>query len=181
MICRSRTNSPLGELTLIAEDGALSGIYFPRHRYGPAVGGPEAYGEPGVVEAEVVEAGILEVGIFEVAGRQLAEYFDGSRTEFDLPTHTHGDTFSEQVWAELRQIPYGNTTTYGTLAARLGDPSLAQAVGQAVGHNPLSIVVPCHRVVGWDGRLTGYAGGLDRKRFLLELEEPPELKSARLF
>jgi methylated-DNA-[protein]-cysteine S-methyltransferase len=166
MICRSRTDSPLGELTLIAENGALIGIYFPRHRCGRGESDGEAVGD---------------ADVFAPTRCQLAEYFAGSRTEFDLPTLTHGDPFSEEVWAALREIPYGTTSTYGQLAARLGDQKLAQAVGQAVGHNPLSIVVPCHRVVGWDGRLTGYAGGLERKRYLLELEEPSERKAARLF
>jgi methylated-DNA-[protein]-cysteine S-methyltransferase len=85
------------------------------------------------------------------------------------------------VWTLLEEIPYGGTTTYGSLAEKLGDRSLAQEVGRAVGHNPLSVIVPCHRVVGKDGKLTGYAGGLRRKRFLLDLEEPSQAKTGRLF
>ena len=116
----------------------------------------------------------------EVA-RQLEEYLAGERTEFDIPTAAHGDAFQERVWALLRQIPFGETTTYGELAERLGDKALARMVGRAVGHNPLSIIVPCHRVVGKNSKLTGYAGGLERKQFLLDLEEPAAVKAAKLF
>ncbi|WP_312977210.1 methylated-DNA--[protein]-cysteine S-methyltransferase [Corynebacterium sp.] len=112
---------------------------------------------------------------------QLTEYLEGARKSFDVPITTHGNAFSEKVWALLRQIPYGETTTYGALAASLGNPRLAQRVGQVVGQNPVSIIIPCHRVVGADGSLTGYAGGLERKRWLLELEEPVEISSSRLF
>ena len=93
-----------------------------------------------------------------------------SASTFDLPTATHGSAFEERVWALLRELPFGETTTYGDLAESLGDRNLARRVGQAVGRNPLSIVVGCHRVVGKGGELRGYAGGLDRKRFLLDLE-----------
>jgi methylated-DNA-[protein]-cysteine S-methyltransferase len=116
-----------------------------------------------------------------VAKRQLSEYFAGERTVFTLPLAPHGDAFQLKVWELLRTIPYGQTRSYGQLARELGDPHLAQAVGYANGRNPISIVVPCHRVVGADGSLVGYAGGLERKRFLLELEEPPEAKAAKLF
>jgi methylated-DNA-[protein]-cysteine S-methyltransferase len=92
-----------------------------------------------------------------------------------------GDDFQQRVWAILREIPYGTTTTYGAIAGRLGDKALAQRVGQAVGRNPLSIVVPCHRVVGSNGWLTGYAGGLERKRRLLDLEQPMDARAGRLF
>jgi methylated-DNA-[protein]-cysteine S-methyltransferase len=119
--------------------------------------------------------------LFSETRRQLDEYLGGSRTTIDLPTSTDGDAWQETVWALLGEIPYGRTTTYGDLAERLGDASLAQAVGQAVGRNPLCVIVPCHRVVGSDGSLTGYAGGVRRKRFLLELEEPAEVKSGKLF
>ena len=102
-------------------------------------------------------------------------------SDSDTSIATAGDEFSERVWALLKEIPYGETTTYGALAAALGNPRLAQRVGQCVGHNPISVIIPCHRVVGADGSLTGYAGGLDRKRRLLDLEEPPEVAAARLF
>ncbi|HWA53263.1 MAG TPA: methylated-DNA--[protein]-cysteine S-methyltransferase [Solirubrobacterales bacterium] len=147
-------DSPVGELTLVARDGVLSGIYFPGHWHMPAAG----------VFGARVERG------FEAAEAQLAEYFAGARTAFELETAVVGDDFQRRVWTLIDRIPYGQTTTYGEMAAELGDPALAREVGGAVGCNPLSIVVPCHRVVGKDGQLTGYAGGLERKRALLELE-----------
>jgi methylated-DNA-[protein]-cysteine S-methyltransferase len=148
--------TPLGELTLVGDDEVLTGIYYPGHwtrpdrtRWGPRVDG--AFGE---------------------AEHQIGEYLAGDRTTFDLRTSAPGDGFHQRVWALLAAIPYGETTTYGQLARELGDPALARAVGRAVGANPLSVVVPCHRVIGSDGTLTGYAGGLERKRFLLALEAP---------
>ena len=147
-------DSPIGELTLVARDGVLSGIYFPGHWHMPA---PEVFGMRS------------ECG-FEQAREQLGEYFAGERTEFELATTVAGEEFQRRVWELIDRIPYGQTTTYGEMAQELGDPVLAREVGAAVGRNPLSIVLPCHRVVGKDGKLTGYAGGLERKRFLLELE-----------
>jgi methylated-DNA-[protein]-cysteine S-methyltransferase len=150
-------DSPFGELTLVAEDGVLSGLYFPGHWYMPD---PDVFG----VQSEQG---------FERAQLQLAEYFAGERTSFDLATTiSSGDEFQRRVWSLIDRIPYGQTTTYGEMAQELGDPTLARKVGGAVGRNPLSVIVPCHRVVGKDGKLTGYAGGLDRKRFLLDLESP---------
>lgn len=148
--------SPIGDLTLVASDGALSGLYFPGHWYLPD---EETFG-PRALRG------------FEAAEAQLAEYFAGGRTEFELPLHLEGEAFQRRVWALIEAIPFGATRTYGELAAELGDPKLAREVGAAVGRNPVSIVVPCHRVVGKDGALTGYAGGLERKRFLLDLETP---------
>ncbi|MEO5873678.1 MAG: methylated-DNA--[protein]-cysteine S-methyltransferase [Streptosporangiaceae bacterium] len=162
-------DTAVGELTVVATDGALGGIYFPKHWYLPP---EDSFGS---------RVPPRDDPLFTAAHNQLTEYFDGSRTEFDLPTATTGEAFQERVWAMLREIPYGETTTYGALAERLGKKSLAQVVGQAVGHNPLSIVVPCHRVVGSNGRLTGFAGGLSRKLHLLELEEPEAVRAARLF
>jgi methylated-DNA-[protein]-cysteine S-methyltransferase len=147
-------DTPLGELILVTEDEALSGVYFPGHWTRPD---PATFGER------------AEHG-FEEIEQQLAEYFAGARTSFELPTLATGDVFQRRVWKLIDEIPYGQTSTYGELARELGDPLLARRVGNAVGHNPLSIVVPCHRVVGKDGKLTGYAGGLQRKQFLLELE-----------
>ena len=115
------------------------------------------------------------------AQTQLTDYLAGRRTDFELSISLHGDAAKHRVWQLLTTIPYGETVTYGELAAALADGTTAQEVGQAVGRNPLSIVVPCHRVVGRNGQLTGYAGGLKRKQFLLELEEPSEVKAARLF
>lgn len=159
----------LGLLTLIAEGDALLGVYFPGHWYLPP---PEAYG------AQVDAA---EDALFSQTHAQFGEYLTGARTAFDLPIDPRGNEFQRQVWTMLLDIPYGATTSYGELAVRLGSRSLSQGVGQAVGHNPLSVIIPCHRVVGHDGRLTGYAGGLERKKLLLELEEPEEARAARLF
>ncbi len=159
-------DSPLGDLVVVADGEALTGLYFAHHHRGRP--GAETLGER-------VEAG------FEAPRRQLMEYFAGERHEFDLPLAPRGDAFQHQVWDLIAKIPYGRTRSYGELAADLGDRSLAQAVGAAVGRNPLSLLVACHRVVGAGGALTGYAGGLDRKRYLLDLEEPPQAKEARLF
>jgi methylated-DNA-[protein]-cysteine S-methyltransferase len=162
-------DSPLGELTLVAEDDALIGLYFRHHWYRPATA---SFGPLVDVESDDVLA---------TAATQLTDYLAGRRTDFDLHIRLHGDQPQQRVWQLLTTIPYGDTVTYGELAAALDDGTTAQEVGQAVGRNPLSIVVPCHRVVGRNGQLTGYAGGLKRKKFLLELEEPAEVRAARLF
>jgi methylated-DNA-[protein]-cysteine S-methyltransferase len=106
----------------------------------------------------------------EPAARQLAAYFAGERTSFDMPLDLHGTEFQRRVWQALLAIPFGETTSYGEIARRIGAPSAVRAVGGAVGRNPISIVVPCHRVVGSNGSLTGFGGGLDRKRWLLSHE-----------
>ncbi len=159
----------IGELLLVASGDALTGVYFEGHWHPPA---------EGTLGAEVQAAGDP---LLREAEAELHEYLAGERTEFEVPVSLHGDAFQMRVWAMLNEIPFAATTTYGTLAARLGDPAMARAVGRAVGRNPVSIIVPCHRVVGADGKLTGYAGGLDRKRFLLTLEEPRVLAAERLF
>nr|WP_174232965.1 methylated-DNA--[protein]-cysteine S-methyltransferase [Aeromicrobium sp. A1-2] len=111
--------------------------------------------------------------LLDQAERQLDEYFAGERTDFDLPLANDGTEFQKKVWAELRRIPYGETASYGDIARRLGyEPVISRAVGAANGANPIPIVVPCHRVIGADGSLTGYAGGVDRKKTLLDLERP---------
>ena len=165
----ARIGTILGELTLVASDEAVVGLYFPQHWYLPPKGS---------IGSEVDACGDA---VLETARVQVEEYLDGSRTAFDLPLASAGNPLQERVWAMLREIPFGETTTYGDLAEKLGDKALAQPVGQAVGHNPISIIIPCHRVVGSTGRLTGYAGGLERKQFLLELEEPALAKADRLF
>lgn len=162
-------DTSIGELTVVAADDAITGLYFPHHWYMPS---RESLGR---------RADVADDALLSRAAAQLAEYLAGKRTAFDLPTRTNGDAFQEQVWALLREIPFGETTTYGELAERLGNKALAQSVGQAVGHNPLSIIVACHRVVGSDGKLTGFAGGLKRKQRLLEIEEPEAVREARLF
>ncbi|MGX7678875.1 methylated-DNA--[protein]-cysteine S-methyltransferase [Jatrophihabitans sp. DSM 45814] len=158
----------IGDLTLVAHHDTLIGVYFPQHWTKPA---PDTFGAGVDLRADAV---------LELAGTQLGEYLSGQRTSFELPTAAIGDAFERRVWAMLAEIPFGKTTTYGELADELGDRALAQTVGQAVWRNPLSIIVPCHRVVGKGGKLTGYAGGLTRKQFLLDLEAP-ELAAARLF
>lgn len=111
--------------------------------------------------------------LLDRAEQQLSEYFKGERTEFDLPLASEGSEFQKKVWAELQRIPYGETASYGDIARRLGyEPVISRAVGAANGANPIPIVVPCHRVIGSDGSLTGYAGGLERKKTLLDLEVP---------
>jgi methylated-DNA-[protein]-cysteine S-methyltransferase len=147
-------DSPLGELTLVAEDAVLCGVYFAEHRHLP---------DPAPFGARTAAG-------FDEAARQLAEYFAGDRIAFDLPTAAAGNPFQRRVWELVAAIPYGQTTTYGELARKLGNPALARAVGAANGGNPLSVIVACHRVVGKDGSLTGYGGGLERKGRLLELE-----------
>ncbi|MEV5961007.1 methylated-DNA--[protein]-cysteine S-methyltransferase [Kribbella sp. NPDC051952] len=156
----------IGDLTLVASDNALAGVYFPHHWVKPT---PETLGDRVESTDPVIAA----------ATQQLDEFLAGERTGFDLPTVLRGDEFQRRVWTILEEIPYGETTTYGEIAAKLD--SHAQAVGKAVGQNPLSIVVPCHRVIGKNGSLTGYAGGVKRKQFLLDLEEPAEVAAARLF
>ena len=133
--------------------------------------------EHDVVTAARPQAGRVLPGpddrVLEAAEDQLAEYFAGDRREFDLPLASDGTEFQRKVWSEVRRIPYGETASYGDIARRLGyEPGISRAVGAANGANPLPVVVPCHRVVGSDGSLTGYAGGPDRKRILLELERP---------
>ncbi len=145
--------SPIGELTLVNDDGVLAGIWM---------------GELPPDRARQI-GGSTSTG-FERAAEQLDGYFAGTRTRFDLPLAFRGDDFRLCVWRLLLEIPYGETRSYGDLARALGDVGLARAVGVANARNPLPIVVPCHRVIGSDGSLAGYGGGLDRKRFLLELE-----------
>ncbi|MCG2802008.1 MAG: methylated-DNA--[protein]-cysteine S-methyltransferase [Cellulomonas sp.] len=148
--------SVIGPLTLVLdEDGTLTGLYMAGHSPAPL---------PGRLGPQVGPQG------FDAVIDQLGEYLDGRRLAFDLPTRVVGTPFQLQVWAALREVPYGATTTYGALARSIGRPTAARPVGAAVGRNPLSIVVPCHRVVGTDGTLTGYAGGLDRKTYLLAVE-----------
>jgi methylated-DNA-[protein]-cysteine S-methyltransferase len=159
MIVHAFHATPLGRLLLVGERAPagnllLTGIYMEQHRRGPGV-------DPASVE---------DVRAFGEVTRQLDEYFAGSRHSFDLPLAPAGTAFQSRVWDALARVPWGTTVTYGELAVRAGRPGEARAVGAAVGRNPISIVVPCHRVVGADGTLTGYAGGVDRKAFLLALE-----------
>ena len=141
--------SPIGPLTVRAENGTITGVWM---------------------EDDDLPEHIDETPPLDEARRQLDAYFAGELREFDLPLAPAGSEFQLGVWRELAKIPYGETISYGELAARVGDPTKARAVGAANGRNPLPVIVPCHRVIGADGSLTGFGGGLDRKRRLLELE-----------
>ncbi|KUL46521.1 cysteine methyltransferase, partial [Streptomyces sp. NRRL F-4489] len=151
------TDTPVGPLTLVADGDALTGLYMDGQRHRPP---QETFGTP----ADPSDPP------FARAVAQLRAYFRGELTAFDLPLALRGTPFQRRVWAALRTIPYGETVSYGQLAARLGVPTAARAVGLANGRNPVGIIVPCHRVVGANGSLTGYGGGLDRKRRLLTFE-----------
>ena len=144
----------LGELTVVREDGGLAGLYFPRHWPRP----------------DRTSFGLRVSAGFEEVARQLDEYLAGDRSAFDLPIVASGGEFDRRIWDLISQVPYGQTTTYGDLARRLGPGTDPRDVGAAVGRNPLCIIIPCHRVIGSTGKLTGYAGGLSRKRALLEIE-----------
>lgn len=159
----------LGPITLVARDATVVGLYFRHHIRRPS---QASFGSEVAASADPLLA--------EAAG-QVRDYLSGRRREFDLPLAADGDEFQHAVWDIVSGIPRGATTTYGRIAEQLGNRSLAQRVGQAVGANPLCILIPCHRVVGADGTLTGYAGGLERKRALLGLEEPAAVGSGRLF
>jgi methylated-DNA-[protein]-cysteine S-methyltransferase len=149
--CYTVMPSPVGDLVIVGDGEALTGVHF-----GARVAPRPSWRRDPAPLAEATD--------------QLAAYFAGVRREFDLWLAPQGTAFQRRVWAALAAIPYGGTTTYGKLAAEIGHPGSARAVGAANGANPLAIVVPCHRVIGGDGALTGYAGGLAAKRLLLELE-----------
>jgi methylated-DNA-[protein]-cysteine S-methyltransferase len=158
-------DSPYGPLTLVATDGVLSGLYMTGQRHRPP---EETFGDP-------------DPSPFTEAIRQLDAYFAGELREFVLPLHLDGTPFQRSVWEQLRQIPYGGTRSYGELAACLGKSGASRAVGLANGKNPVGIIVPCHRVIGASGSLTGYGGGLDRKRRLLAFENGTEDDPPALF
>ncbi len=151
-----RFTSPLGPMYATARDGAVTGVYFEGGRHAPAI-------EPAWTEAPGNAA-------LAACAEQLVEYLEGKRDRFDLPLAATGTPFQHAVWREIARIPAGATLSYAELAGRAGFPGAARAAGAATGRNPLSIVVPCHRVVGSAGGLTGYAGGLERKARLLALE-----------
>jgi methylated-DNA-[protein]-cysteine S-methyltransferase len=144
--------SPIGALLLTGDGTALSGLYTAQHVRPP------------------LEIGDRDDTAFVQARRELAEYFDGVRNTFDVALAPVGSPFQQRVWSELRQIAYGRTVSYSDIAERIGNPRSVRAVGMANGRNPISIVVPCHRVIGRSGALTGYAGGLDAKEWLLKHE-----------
>ncbi|WP_108007456.1 methylated-DNA--[protein]-cysteine S-methyltransferase [Streptomyces sp. VMFN-G11Ma] len=152
-------DSPYGLLTLVADDGVLSGLYMTEQRHRPP---DETFGEP-------------DERPFAEAEEQLTAYFAGELKEFTLELRLNGTPFQRTVWDQLRRIPYGETRSYGELADALGKPSASRAVGLANGRNPIGIIVPCHRVVGANGSLTGYGGGLERKQRLLDFERGSSL------
>jgi methylated-DNA-[protein]-cysteine S-methyltransferase len=147
-------DSPIGELLLLGDGHALRGLYM----------------QGGHKPIAVASAWERAEAPFAALTTQLEEYFAGRRETFDVPLQMHGTPFERRVWSALREIPYGETISYGELASRIEQPTGARAVGLANGRNPVAVVVPCHRVIGADGSLTGYGGGLERKRILLELE-----------
>ena len=149
-------NSILGTFRLEEEDGAVCGL---------------ALCPDGVPELEPLPRKVCETPLLQEAEQQLNEYFAGARREFDLPLAAKGTPFQQAVWAEMCRIPYGETRTYGQLAAAIGRPKAARAVGRACHCNPIAIFQPCHRVVGSTGKLTGYAYGVEMKEYLLELEQ----------
>lgn len=159
MFC-DRLPSPLGELTICADDLGITAVAFPGEVGRGAAPNPNA-----LVRAAVA---------------QLGEYFAGRRTAFDLPLHAAGTPFQQRVWQALCTVPYGETASYGEIAAAIGKPRAARAVGLANGRNPVAILVPCHRIIGGDGSLTGYGGGLERKRWLLEHERSPGTRGISL-
>jgi methylated-DNA-[protein]-cysteine S-methyltransferase len=144
--------SPLGELLLIAEDGCLTGLHMPAEQHPPPA------------------ATVRDESAFATVRHQLGEYFAGRRSTFDVPLAPAGTPFQQRVWEELQRVAFGETITYAELAERIGRPTAIRAAGAANGANPVSILIPCHRVIGSDGTLTGYGGGLEAKRFLLDLE-----------
>jgi methylated-DNA-[protein]-cysteine S-methyltransferase len=149
-------DSPYGGMLLAASERGLSGVYFNRQKYHPKRGAGWQHAP--------------DNAHLKKAKKQLAEYFAGKRRDFDLALDPAGSSFQKRVWKEIAGVPYGETISYGELARRAGFPEGARAAGAATGRNPIGIVVPCHRIVGANGKLTGYAGGLDKKRALLALE-----------
>ena len=149
-------SSPLGPVIVAATDQGLAGVWFDGQRHLP---------DTSTWRVDPLHPMLVR------AVQQLSEYFAGERTAFDLPLDLHGGTaFQQSVWHALLRIPRGTTTSYGAISSRIGKPAAVRAVGAAVGRNPISVIVPCHRVMGADGSLTGYAGGLERKAALLQLE-----------
>lgn len=147
--------SPIGALLVTAEDGAITRVWMSEQRHRATQADPSWQRDD---------------DIFGEVTRQLDEYFAGERTTFDVPLAPSGTAFQLEVWVALQTIPYGTTCSYGELAAQIGRPGASRAVGLANGRNPISIIIPCHRVIGSTGTLTGYGGGLERKKWLLDLE-----------
>lgn len=163
--CYCFIDSPLGPINIQGDGEFVTGLYLHNHKgwHGP----DSSWKQSGASFAMVRE--------------QLAEYFAGEREVFDVPLKLAGTSFQQRVWRELVRIPYGSTITYSELARRVGQPSASRAVGHANSRNPISILVPCHRVIGSSGKMTGYAGGVDKKRWLLDWESRTEFQRSSLF
>ena len=152
-----RVETPLGMFVVAARDAALKGGWFEGQKYFPEISADTGWHED-------------ETAVLHEARQQLDAYFAGASTRFEVALAPEGTAFQQQVWGALRAVPWGETTTYGALARTLGRPGAFHPVGAAVGRNPISLFIPCHRALGSDGSLTGYAGGLERKRWLLDHE-----------
>lgn len=158
----THVDSPIGRLLLLSDEKSLTGLHM------DVAGREPPGGEGRAARVEKPDAPPLRV-----AALQLTEYFAGARRRFELPLQLGGTPFQRRVWEELQEIPFGETWSYGQLARRIGNPGASRAVGLANNRNPVAVIVPCHRVIGADGSLTGYGGGLDRKRWLLAHEGVP--------
>ena len=177
---RKEIMTPCGPLTLLCDGRALTAVRFGREADGAATAkaaqaGAEMFEK--VMPTQQTQEARAAQEILEQAAREIGEYFEGTRRAFAVPTAAAGTPFQQAVWNALKEIPYGETRTYGEIARRIGHPRASRAVGQANNRNPLPIVVPCHRVIGTSGALTGYAGGLAVKERLLELERTPRRRS----
>jgi methylated-DNA-[protein]-cysteine S-methyltransferase len=155
--------SPVGTLTLVAREASLTGVWFATSRH------------PMPPLPPTSDTNAATIGVLDETERQLNEYFAGERRVFDLPLQPEGTSFQLRVWTALREIPFGETRSYGDLARALGKANGARAVGSANGQNPIPIIVPCHRVIGGSGSLVGFGGGIEAKRWLLAHERPDEL------
>jgi len=174
--------SPIGLLLLTSNGEALTGLYMSAHKHGPERGAD--WQQVDLVNAAPggsLRENVDNMALFVKTKAQLLAYFDGTLTEFHLPLSVRGTKFQKQVWEELQKIPYGSTLSYKELALRVGNPQGVRAVGLANGRNPISIIVPCHRVIGANGKLTGYGGGLPRKEALLMLESSVLVKRSGSF
>jgi methylated-DNA-[protein]-cysteine S-methyltransferase len=168
-------DSPIGPLRLVADDRALWAVYFPNHPDGAVlraevVGAPATKAPARTGPSAATNAAAISHPILRETARQLEQYFAGTRRDFDLPLATGGTEFQQGVWKTLRDIPFAATWSYGQLATRVGNPNASRAVGAANGMNPIPIIVPCHRVIGANGTLTGFGGGEPTKRWLLDHE-----------
>lgn len=159
MLYSTNYSSPVGEMLIVSDGEAICGIWFFGQKHFPSF--------DNLIEND-------DLAIFTQAKRWLDDYFNGLNPKFDFKLNPQGTEFRLKVWRILSEIPYGETSTYGEIAAKISPTMSAQAVGGAVGHNPIAILIPCHRVLGAKGKLTGYAGGLDKKIELLKLEKVPK-------